>query len=516
MGTTDPRFPPSHPQIRGLTEESIAAKRAATELRDALAVSYSFKNICKIEYLGAFEKLTKLQLDNNFIPKIQNLDHLVHLETLDLSFNRITKIEGLDALTKLKDLSLFNNAIEKVEGMDAQVKTLEHLSLGNNKLESLKDAFAGLRPFHGLRILTLQGNAIHEDPDYKLYALGRLPWLKYLDHRRPRKEELDKARDLYVDEILEIEDRENDQRLKAEDAAKEEAKKQKIEASNLSGVPDLFERMLLEDPEYEKLRYIPNEENPELCGGLELFKDKYQQRCETFTELMDDQLERKKNERAEWQAVVDAELRKKDEEARVWVEEFETLKKHALRECDRSDAGVTPELELSLKDLLAKSEALYNKLMAQEQWTVIVIDDLVTNFDLQLGEIVDESKKHVMDYFEYARGLEETYFDGFNEAVGSVLMRLGQDELEEADETVKDFLGDKDRFMNSCQNHHDSHVNTVDTAEETMSKEEKRRHEAEVETLREWQQTRNRARISEMLAMRTRHREAIEEYLDTE
>ena len=239
------------------------------------------------------------------------MDHLVHLETLDLSFNRITKIEGLDALTKLKDLSLFNNAIEKVEGMDAQVKTLEHLSLGNNKLESLKDAFAGLRPFHGLRILTLQGNAVHEDPDYKLYALGRLPWLKYLDHRRPRKEELDKARDLYVDEILEIEDRENDQRLKVEDAAKEEAKKQKIEASNLSGVPDLFERMLLEDPEYEKLRYIPNEENPELCGGLELFKDKYQQRCETFTELMDDQLERKKNERAEWQAVVDAELRKR-------------------------------------------------------------------------------------------------------------------------------------------------------------------------------------------------------------
>ena len=104
---------------------------------------------------------------------------------------------------------------------------------------------------------------------------------------------------------------------------------------------------------------------------------------------------------------------------------------------------------------------------------------------MQLGEIVDESKKHVMDYFEYARGLEETYFDGFNEAVGAVLMRLGQDELDEADEEVKDFLGDKDRFMNSCQNHHDSHVNTIDTAEETMSKEEKRRHEAEVEELRE-------------------------------
>ena len=444
------------------------------------------------------------------------MDHLVHLQQLNLSFNRITKIEGLDALTKLKDLSLFNNEIQKVEGLDAQVATLEHLSLGNNKLDSLIDAFAGLRPFHGLRILTLQGNPIHDDPDYKLYALGRLPWLKYLDHRRTKQDELEKARDLYIDEILEIEDRENDQRLKAQDAAKAEAKRVKIEASNLTGVPDLFERMLAADPEYEKLRYIPNKEAPELCNGLELFKDKYQQRCEAFMELMDDQLERKKNERAEWQAVVDGELRQKDVEAREWVTEFETLKKHALRDCDKSEAGVTPELESRLRDLLDKSEELYNKLMAQEQWTAVVIDDLVTNYDLQLGEIVDESKKHVMDYFEYARGLEETYFDGFNEAVGAVLMRLGQDELDEADEEVKDFLGDKDRFMNSCQNHHDSHVNTIDTAEETMSKEEKRRHEAEVEELREWQATRNRGRVAEMLAIRKRYRGEIEEYLEGE
>ena len=107
---------------------------------------------------------------------------------------------------------------------------------------------------------------------------------------------MEKARDLYIDEILEIEDRENDQRLKAEDAAKVEAKRVKIEASNLTGVPDLFERMLAADPEYEKLRYIPNKEAPELCNGLELFKDKYQQRCEAFMELMDDQLERKKSE----------------------------------------------------------------------------------------------------------------------------------------------------------------------------------------------------------------------------
>ena len=56
----------------------------------------------------------------------------------------------------------------------------------------------------------------------------------------------------------------------------------------------------------------------------------------------------------------------------------------------------------------------------------------------------------------------------------------------------------------------------IDTAEETMSKEEKRRHEAEVEELREWQATRNRGRVAEMLAIRKRYRGEIEEYLEGE
>ena len=59
-------------------------------------------------------------------------------------------------------------------------------------------------------------------------------------------------------------------------------------------------------------------------------------------------------------------------------------------------------------------------------------------------------------------------------------------------------------------------LETIDTAEETMSKEEKRRHEAEVEELREWQATRNRGRVAEMLAIRKRYRGEIEEYLEGE
>lgn len=40
--------------------------------------------------------LTKLQLGNNIIEKIENLDSLVNLRELDLSFNHIKVIENLD------------------------------------------------------------------------------------------------------------------------------------------------------------------------------------------------------------------------------------------------------------------------------------------------------------------------------------------------------------------------------------------------------------------------------------
>jgi Leucine-rich repeat (LRR) protein len=73
------------------------------------ALSFSFKNILKIDNLQGLFALVKLQLDNNIIEKIENISHLTNLEWLDLSFNNISKIEGLDSLLKLTDLSLFNN-----------------------------------------------------------------------------------------------------------------------------------------------------------------------------------------------------------------------------------------------------------------------------------------------------------------------------------------------------------------------------------------------------------------------
>ena len=47
--------------------------RSETEFKKVEALQLSFKNILQIQNLLGFDSLTKLQLDNNIIEKIENL-----------------------------------------------------------------------------------------------------------------------------------------------------------------------------------------------------------------------------------------------------------------------------------------------------------------------------------------------------------------------------------------------------------------------------------------------------------
>jgi Leucine-rich repeat (LRR) protein len=137
------------------------------------------------------EKLTKLQLDNNIITKIQGLECLVNLEWLDLSFNMITKIEGLDNCLKLTDLSLFKNRITVISGLE-NLKELNVLSVGSNALANLEDSIDYLRKLKNkLEVLRISDNAFQKqrNTEYKKYTMARLKNLKYIDYELIEKKE---------------------------------------------------------------------------------------------------------------------------------------------------------------------------------------------------------------------------------------------------------------------------------------------------------------------------------------
>ena len=493
------------------TAESIDEKRRQMEYKDATSLSYSFKNLKRIDYLVPFEALTKLQLDNNVISKIENLDHLVNLMWLDLSFNNITKIEGLDKLTKLTDLSLYNNSISVIEGMETFMSSLTVLSLGNNLVKDL-EALSYLRPFKSLRLINFAGNPICQDPEYRSYVLSHIKNLKYLDYRLVQQDAVLQAREQYQDEMIELEEKEEMEEAEAKLEEERRAKEELYAAANMSGVEDLFDRMLANDPEYQKLRYIPNKERPELVEGLESFREKFTVQLEEFKELMLKQLDRKKEEREEWQKVLDGAMAEKDTQAQTLIMAFDKDRKHTFRGLPELEP---PDAEKALQSLHQKNDDLYQKLMEYEMQNVDIVADLVNEFDRNYSEIVDVNRGYIGNFFTQVRELEDRYYEGVTACAMGMLETFSSGQMDEiVSEDSKTILQDKDTLMNAIQAHHDYHTTTIDGQEDKLGTGEKKTLDDLINGLRTWESKRNRDRVAEICALCKRNGELVDRMMD--
>eukprot|EP00605_Chrysophyceae_sp_TOSAG23-4_P002569 GSChrysophyteH1.ASY1.ANO1.2834.1 assembled CDS len=106
-------------------------------------------------------KLKILYLQNNIIPKIENLFHCKELEYVNLALNNISKIEGLQNCEALKKLDLTMNFID----LDELKESMEHLQLRDR-----------------LRDLYMMGNPSEANwAGFKTYVVGKLPQLTNLD-----------------------------------------------------------------------------------------------------------------------------------------------------------------------------------------------------------------------------------------------------------------------------------------------------------------------------------------------
>tara|TARA_B110000977_G_scaffold201034_1_gene293809 strand:- start:1657 stop:3576 length:1920 start_codon:yes stop_codon:yes gene_type:complete len=351
-------------QISSLDEQSVEQKRRAMEFAAATSVSFSYKNLARVDYLAPFRDLTKLQLDNNSITTIEGLDHLTQLKWLDLSFNQLEKIEGLQALTKLEDLSLYHNKITTIEGLEACTGTLVSLSLGENDISEL-GKFDPLRKLTQLRLANFVGNPVTSEEDYAPYVLSRTVDLKYLDHRLVRQAAIDKARDQYADELAEIEAKEEEQRQTKQKQKIQKQKDDKAKEMNVLGVSDLFDDMLSKDPEFEKLRKLPSEkEGGVLTKGLLLFREAFERLVEEFQKQLEKQFELKKLETKEWREVLDSALHEKNTQAKLLVKKLLTEKKHAFRALEldeeRNGQGLDQDQQIGAEPANIKAENVEN------------------------------------------------------------------------------------------------------------------------------------------------------------
>ncbi|KAJ8011394.1 hypothetical protein DPEC_G00057740 [Dallia pectoralis] len=121
-------------------------------------VSLHQQDIEKIEHIGRWCKELKiLYLQNNLIPRIENVHRLKKLEYLNLALNNIELVENLEGCESLQKLDLTVNFVGRL----SSVESLKH-------------------NVH-LRELFLVGNPCTEFQGYRQYVVATLPQLKYLD-----------------------------------------------------------------------------------------------------------------------------------------------------------------------------------------------------------------------------------------------------------------------------------------------------------------------------------------------
>lgn len=482
-------------------------------------LTMSFKNIGRIENLVGFENLTKLCLDNNCIQEIVNLDHLVNLRWLDLSFNKISVIDGLSKLAKLEDLSLYSNRVSEIKGLEC-CQNLQCLSLGSNAIESI-DQVTRLRQLKSLRMLTLKGNPIYKEPEYKNAILAYVDGLKYIDYELVDSNELHIAKEQYHDELIDIEEKES---VADEKASRDKIMldlRHKLQQAGIEFSLTLFEDMFLVDADLEKLKHLPGIKD--LC---EQFRADYKELSDTFNEMAMETDASKKREVADFEKVINGIRTKDDEESTQLIANFEKAKKAALASLQQQnrdqnyepDAVYNAEKHNVITRLLNDLENVGDELMTIELRQVEKFDALVDEFDNRMNDIKNQCIDKQQSFFRGVEELENNFSANLRNVATDLVERAARDELAEnfLDDEGLALIQDKDICMATLSGSHDMHIGKILKREDEARAIETKRYQDCVFGYNNTERNRNRDRILQIHDLMRSTKESLSKYLSSE
>ncbi|KAJ7338147.1 hypothetical protein JRQ81_010765 [Phrynocephalus forsythii] len=204
-----------------ITEELVRqrAEHNNCEIFSLEEISLHQQNIERLEHLDRWcRDLKILYLQNNLIPRIENVSKLKKLEYLNLALNNIEKIENLEGCEDLQKLDLTVNFIGEL----SSIKTLK-----NN--------------IH-LKELFLVGNPCTDFQGYRQFVVATLHQLKFLDSKEISRSERIQALQNYSEAEKQIEEqeqayllkrREEKEKAQRRQREKQEKKREKQKKHNL-------------------------------------------------------------------------------------------------------------------------------------------------------------------------------------------------------------------------------------------------------------------------------------------
>jgi len=470
--------------------EAEERKKETIQFREARALLLSYQNILKINNLVGFDKLIKLQLDNNIIEKIDNLGHLHNLEALDLSFNNISEISGLDNLTNLTNLSLFSNHITIIGGMDTLDK-LQVPSLGNNLMTQL-DAIMYLRPKTTLQAVNLVGNPFCQETEYRAYVLAHLKYLKYLDYRLVDEGAVTAAREQYQEELLDLEEQEASAETAAQAAEVLAEKSRTHAAANIPGMDTLFQTLMVDpDGEMAKLRALAAFVEP--MNGL---REQVDAAVDEFVTSVLSHQDLKMEEKGMFDAALDSSKAEASAESKTEISKYQKQSKRSL--LGAREEGADHAVHAVLQQLHKANEALYEKLMDLEISSSERYAETIKAFESNFDELTKRTLECMATFFGKLRDLEAEYHEKLINLGMEALEKVAASDIENFPEDVRTLLGDKDTLMGAIAMAHDTRVSRLDAKEDELRQAEQKRFNSLIQGVVDDEYMRNRTRVIEV------------------
>uniref|UniRef100_UPI00398F3DC7 dynein regulatory complex subunit 3 isoform X2 n=1 Tax=Pristiophorus japonicus TaxID=55135 RepID=UPI00398F3DC7 len=465
-------------------------------------------DILKIDNLWQFKTLTKLQLDNNVIEKIEGLNTLANLVWLDLSFNNIEMIEGLDELIKLEDLSLYSNRISNFENMDSLVN-LQIFSIGKNHINNL-ESIIYLRRFKKLRTLNLAGNPICEDERYSMYIPAYLPNLMYLDFILIDQTTKEMALEMHQHDVANLVHHETSAFRKLEKIRLEEEELvlHKDACVEYLNGPGLFNSMFTEDPEAPKLLLLPG-----VTEFLETYKIGFIDVCQKLFEYGLKGFDIRKKEVEHFlECLREANEDNQNRGIKI-IKEFEDKNKENFNKMQHITESKI--LELKVSAFRTEIDLLWSNLMNLEMQLVDQLEETTRDFERNISEMASTYIENIQALTAQCRDMENRYNENMLEIAVSSYEKMGKNEEEEMPDELRALFVDKDTVINTVNASHDLHLLKIDNQEDKMVTRANSWVTEMIEKLHVDEISRNRKRVLEIYIYVTHWRDELD-YLEVQ
>ncbi|XP_029447906.1 protein tilB homolog [Rhinatrema bivittatum] len=247
-----------------VTEDLIRrrAEHNNCEIFSLEEISLHQQELERIEHIDKWcRDLKILYLQNNLIPKIENVSKLKKLEYLNLALNNIERIENLEGCEALEKLDLTVNFVGEL----SSIRILQHNL-------HLKDLY-------------LVGNPCTEFEGYRQYVLATLPQLKWLDGKEIERSEWIQAMQNYPENRKKIREQEEaylKKRAKERDEEQKKLQDQEERRKSQKGSKRGFDKQCPDSVENKENQQIDAEEYQEEENASDTEEDRKFWQAPTF------------------------------------------------------------------------------------------------------------------------------------------------------------------------------------------------------------------------------------------